>query len=263
MSISKRKRFEVFKRDNFTCQYCGNKAPDVLLHADHIQPQSKGGKDTLLNLTTACEACNSGKSDKALSDDSAVTKQRTQLDQLQERQEQIAMMVQWQRGLSDLDMSGADQAVEFWSEQSGYNLNETGRKTIKRLLRKFGLQRLLEAMRISAESYIDYDDDGEATQASVEIAVKKLGGICAIREAEKEKPYLRDVYYIKGICRNRFSYVDHRHAKALLESAFNVGGDVDEIRSIALNAKGWADWRTKMYDYINGIEPETWVTTNA
>ena len=27
--VSKKIRFEFFKRDNFTCQYCGRKAPQV------------------------------------------------------------------------------------------------------------------------------------------------------------------------------------------------------------------------------------------
>ena len=39
--ISKRVRFEVFKRDNFKCQYCGSEAPRVVLHVDHINPASK------------------------------------------------------------------------------------------------------------------------------------------------------------------------------------------------------------------------------
>src|SRR5438045_6265774 len=31
-------RFEVFRRDDFTCQYCGRRAPEVILHADHVRP---------------------------------------------------------------------------------------------------------------------------------------------------------------------------------------------------------------------------------
>lgn len=42
--LSKGIRFEVFKRDNFTCQYCGAKAPDVILEVDHINPVKLGGK---------------------------------------------------------------------------------------------------------------------------------------------------------------------------------------------------------------------------
>ena len=58
-------RFEVFKRDGFRCRYCGRSAMDgVLLHADHVVPESKGGPTTLENLVTACIDCNLGKSNK-------------------------------------------------------------------------------------------------------------------------------------------------------------------------------------------------------
>lgn len=57
-----RLRFRILLRDNFTCQYCGRKAPDVILNVDHIKPISKGGKTIEVNLKTACLECNSGKS---------------------------------------------------------------------------------------------------------------------------------------------------------------------------------------------------------
>ena len=59
--ISRKKRFEIFARDNFTCQYCGQKAPQVVLHVDHIHPVSKGGTNDPSNLVTACSSCNTGK----------------------------------------------------------------------------------------------------------------------------------------------------------------------------------------------------------
>jgi len=62
MAISVRSRFEVFKRDQFTCQYCGKRSPEVVLEVDHIVPVSEGGGDTVVNLLTSCWACNSGKS---------------------------------------------------------------------------------------------------------------------------------------------------------------------------------------------------------
>ena len=61
MSIGPRLRFIVFKRDNFTCQYCGKKPPSVELHCDHVAPRSNGGEDTQENLITACDECNLGK----------------------------------------------------------------------------------------------------------------------------------------------------------------------------------------------------------
>lgn len=61
--ISSELRFKIFKRDNFTCQYCGRKAPDVVLELDHIRPVSKGGDKRESNLITACYQCNRGKKD--------------------------------------------------------------------------------------------------------------------------------------------------------------------------------------------------------
>jgi len=62
MAMSVRKRFEVFKRDDFTCRYCGKKSPEVILEVDHIVPVAEGGSDDAINLATSCWACNSGKS---------------------------------------------------------------------------------------------------------------------------------------------------------------------------------------------------------
>lgn len=64
--IKKSKRFAVFNRDNHTCQYCGKKAPGVVLEIDHKIPVSKGGDNSMNNLVTSCFDCNRGKSAKIL-----------------------------------------------------------------------------------------------------------------------------------------------------------------------------------------------------
>lgn len=56
-------RFKILNRDNFTCQYCGRKAPEATLQIDHIYPKSKGGLDIIENYKTACFECNIGKGD--------------------------------------------------------------------------------------------------------------------------------------------------------------------------------------------------------
>ena len=55
--ISKKTRFEIFKRDKFTCQFCGQIAPNVILEIDHLKPVVKGGDNNLLNLITSCFSC--------------------------------------------------------------------------------------------------------------------------------------------------------------------------------------------------------------
>lgn len=57
--VTDKLRFEVFKRDQFTCQYCNGRGGE--LEVDHIIPVSKGGTNNIDNLVTACKACNRGK----------------------------------------------------------------------------------------------------------------------------------------------------------------------------------------------------------
>ncbi|MFE2864998.1 HNH endonuclease [Embleya sp. NPDC059259] len=61
MAIGRRLRYEVLRRDDHACRYCGAKAPAVKLVVDHVVPQALGGTDMASNLVTACEECNSGK----------------------------------------------------------------------------------------------------------------------------------------------------------------------------------------------------------
>lgn len=61
MAVSKRLRYEVLRRDNHACRYCGAAAPDVKLNVDHVIPQALGGPDHPTNLVTACADCNAGK----------------------------------------------------------------------------------------------------------------------------------------------------------------------------------------------------------
>jgi len=63
--INKSIRYDILKRDNFTCVICGRSQRDgVILHVDHITPVSRGGITTKENLRTLCSDCNLGKSNK-------------------------------------------------------------------------------------------------------------------------------------------------------------------------------------------------------
>lgn len=65
MALTKRTRFEVLKRDNHACRYCGATAPDATLTVDHVTPVALGGSDDPSNLVAACRDCNAGKSSTA------------------------------------------------------------------------------------------------------------------------------------------------------------------------------------------------------
>ena len=53
-------RQNIFKRDNFECQYCGTKKE---LTIDHVIPSSRSGAHSWQNLVAACKKCNAKKGD--------------------------------------------------------------------------------------------------------------------------------------------------------------------------------------------------------
>lgn len=57
---------ELFRRDRYTCAYCGQLFKHLQLSRDHIIPKSKGGPDTWMNVVTCCERCNQKKEAKSL-----------------------------------------------------------------------------------------------------------------------------------------------------------------------------------------------------
>lgn len=247
MTVGKRTRFEVFKRDSFTCQYCGKQAPDVVLHVDHIQPVSDGGDDDILNLVTSCRDCNLGKSNVLLSDDTAIAKQKRQLDELQERREQIEMMLEWQRSLLNLESEETEQANQFWQELiPGSGLTEHGIHTLKSTIHKYGFAETLESMRISAAQYLVWTSSGP-TDESIRKTFDYISRIAKSRQKIARKPYLSDLYYIRNVarkhCPNYFRDID---ALNLLEKAYSVGYAIDDLRDIAYRAHNWTSWANEM-----------------
>lgn len=66
MGVSKRLRFEIFRRDGFACRYCGAMASATEITIDHVIPVALGGSDEPTNLVTSCSDCNAGKSSSGL-----------------------------------------------------------------------------------------------------------------------------------------------------------------------------------------------------
>jgi len=175
-AITKSVRFEVFKRDSFKCQYCGRGAPDVILEVDHILPVSKGGDNDLLNLVTSCKDCNRGKSNKLLSDKSAVEKQKRQLDDLNAMREQAEMLIKWKQELMSVMDNQIDAIDDLIISISGSGMNDHGRNNMRLYIKRFGFGEVYDAAEIA---YTKYHWDWE-------LAFKKIGGICYNRKKQRE-----------------------------------------------------------------------------
>lgn len=170
--IPKKIRFEVFKRDKFTCQYCGRMAPDVVLEVDHIQPVAEGGANDILNLITSCRDCNRGKGAVKLTENEALKKQQAALKELAEKREQTEMMLEWKNGLIDYEKRQANMISGYLGNLTEYGLNEVGKQHARKLLRQFSFNEVIEAIDIAYDYYFNGDDD------SWNEAWSKVGGIC-------------------------------------------------------------------------------------
>jgi len=129
MTVSLKLRFEVFKRDDFTCQYCGRKTPEVILELEHIIPLSKGGTDELDNLTTSCFECNRGKGVSLLD---TILKDRDIHDEtilLAEREFQLAEYNYLKKKIRDRENKEIEElknhfADQFRDNERGYAIRE-------------------------------------------------------------------------------------------------------------------------------------------
>ena len=57
-------RKEIFRRDNYSCQYCGSSSRDMTI--DHVEPRHLNGKHEWENVVTACAYCNHKKGGRTL-----------------------------------------------------------------------------------------------------------------------------------------------------------------------------------------------------
>ncbi len=174
-------RFEVFKRDSFRCQYCGRSAPDVILECDHIIPVASGGTNDLINLVTACRDCNRGKGKRELSDKTALSLQREQMEDLNEMRLQAEMMIEWKKELMCILDKQVDAIDDYLLSVSEWCTNDIGKRDVKKLLNRFGFGEVFTAFGISFDRY--FKGDGETWN----YAFDKVGGICYNRRRSMEE----------------------------------------------------------------------------
>ncbi len=149
-AIPKGVRFEVFKRDGFSCVYCGATPPDVLLHIDHVVPVALNGGNGIDNLVTACQPCNLGKSDKPLS---AIPKSvKEKADEAREREDQIlgyqAILSEMRQRIEDDAWKVADVFNELFAPDSN-SFQREWLLSIKRFVERLGLHETMIAMEIA------------------------------------------------------------------------------------------------------------------
>lgn len=154
MSVGVRKRFEVFKRDCFTCQYCGRTPPAVILHCDHIIPVSDSGGDEETNLLTSCQDCNLGKSNISLGQ--VVQPIADRMAEATEKRQQIEA---FNRFLSE-EREREDEEIDgigfYWfnqfckpGDEDKYTFSNHRKSSIRNFLRKMTSMQIRDAADIA------------------------------------------------------------------------------------------------------------------
>lgn len=250
--IGKRIRFEVFKRDSFKCQYCGACAPDVLLEIDHIVPLAEGGDSEITNLLTACKTCNLGKGARPLSENAAVSKSRSQLEDLQERREQLEMMLAWRDSLREIQADEVTEAAERWRDHCiGFHLNEQGLAELKKLIRGSGLSVVLEVMDKVCDLHLQFGADGNATAESAETAWRTVGNILAAKRNAAGDPTKERMFYIRGILRRRCKWINENRVLEWMEIAASWGVTVEEMEWCAKRSTSQSKFWDRLIELID------------
>jgi len=143
-SVSTRRRFEIFKRDGFTCQYCGKRPPNTILHLDHIIPVSKGGTNQTENLITACIDCNLGKSNILLDNSKESLQHIT--ERKQEAAKQLRAYIKSCKEERRMKSLIVDEVEAVFTEQFDLIFTEASRQSILRFHEKLSLSELISAM---------------------------------------------------------------------------------------------------------------------
>jgi hypothetical protein len=153
MSISKRLRFEVFKRDGFRCAYCGKTPPQVTLEADHIIPKASGGKDVLDNLVSACFDCNRGKAHISLE-----KIPQSLIDNADVLKEKQAQMREYQKHLERIDAQYdalVNRIQDIFHISHKFDFTEKSRLSVRQFIETIGIEEAEKSMRIATNKFPD------------------------------------------------------------------------------------------------------------
>jgi hypothetical protein len=165
VGISKKNRFDVFKRDGFKCQYCSSQPPTVILEVDHIMPVSKGGKNNIDNLITACFNCNRGKSNKELTSIPKSLKEKS--ENLKIAKEQYLMLQKAIKQNQDVISKGIDLVESIYTSSfDNWCFTDKFRLSVENFINRLGLLEVIDSMKKAVARIYDAD--------------KVLGYFCAI-----------------------------------------------------------------------------------
>lgn len=155
-ALSKRTRFEIFKRDGFRCHYCGATPQSAAMEVselvlDHVKPVKDGGETAAHNLVTSCVPCNAGKSAVPL----GLRKYEPKVGEAdREHAEQLREYLSIQRQVADANEDHVAALEEDWDRLTGLRRPARLRSHLRSLSREHTLDQLRYAMEAVGDGRI-------------------------------------------------------------------------------------------------------------
>jgi hypothetical protein len=145
-------RFEIFKRDNFSCGYCGRTPPSIILQVDHILAVSNGGGNDAANLITSCQECNLGKGDRELT--RKLPSIQSVAEHEKEKFEQLSAYNDWLMEKAECEAKWFRVVSDKWIELEGedprkYVIAGKRAAAVRRFLKHLSLEEIIDALEVA------------------------------------------------------------------------------------------------------------------
>ncbi len=173
--------------------------------------------------------------------------------ELESLRQQVETRMDVAVGLRNIALETVERLCAYWEAYTpGWSVNQNGRRRLLEWLRTYSLEELTYGMDVAAGHYLRRDNQGRVIPESWEIAFWKIRGVCRTERALKDEPDLRDLYYIRGILKNKcVRYFDNVQALKGLKAARSWGIPIAELRDIALQTQNWNHFVELISDAID------------
>jgi transcriptional regulator with XRE-family HTH domain len=142
------------------------------------------------------------------------------------------------------------QADELRSKLSNYwesivhgcILAEGDRRKLDKWLGTFSTVEIMNAMDACEREYVHYQPQGLCTPSTAEYAFNKIPAVCRVNRRAEANPDERQLYFIRGVVRNRIEDFDNTEGIRLLRQAYTAGVDVERLREFAGSVQSWQEF---------------------
>jgi hypothetical protein len=248
----------ILKRDLFSCIFCGSKSPENTLYVFRL----KENKNNFPAYVTSCFDCSEIESNKTIYNDLIKEKHVKKAERIKESRKQLEQQIEWKKSFPNYKAEIFELIISYINGKiKPVFLQEDGVKIVSDWENKYGLEKLIDAIDISAKSYL-WEGYGEYRLKVTALFFDKIGGILYNTNLP---PIQNKISNIKAVGKNKHSSWDDRIASIILKNYVaelekhltetDIINNLElEVMQITKSAKNWYDWKTILEKWTLDIQ---------